>query len=136
MSKKRLFIFVVLCLTFFCCSSIIFLYFKTKERLATVLRNSETTQTADSQNQQLIFKLKKHILLPNEEPVIATVINKTLVATQSAFYKDVQNGDELVAFPNAKKAILYRPSQDLIVATGPLLLEDIATPSTQIQPGR
>lgn len=72
-----------------------------------------------SDDQTLVEKVGRHIDLPqNEKPNIATVTDKTKLDTQP-FFVNAQNGDKLLLYTQAAKAILYRPSTDKIIAAGP-----------------
>lgn len=74
------------------------------------------------------------MLLPEEEPVVATIIDSAFLATQSAFYAQAQNGDKLVIYPQAQKAFVYSPERNIIVNSGPLVLDNesgTAEPTTE-----
>ena len=65
---------------------------------------------------QIIEALARHMILPDTAPQIASVEDsKKLVASQP-FFKDVVNGDVVVVYDT--EIIVYRPSQDIIVAVG------------------
>ncbi len=68
-----------------------------------------------------VAAVSKHIILPEgDQPVLATVTDaKTLIA-QQAFFAGAVNGDELLLFPRSLKAVLYSPSRNIIVNTGPI----------------
>lgn len=66
-------------------------------------------QTAD-----LIKKISKIIELPNEIPTIAVVQDKSKLSDQ-LFFQNAEDGDVVLAFANAMKAILYRPSENKII---------------------
>lgn len=74
----------------------------------------------------LLTELSKHIQLPNEIPTLATVTDKTKLQDQP-FFQNSQDGDKLIIFPQASKAILYRPSTKKIIDMSNL---SIATPKT------
>lgn len=59
-------------------------------------------------------KISKFMVLPDEPPTLATVADKTKLEGQK-FFKNAENGDKVLIFPMASKAILYRPSKNLIV---------------------
>ncbi len=67
----------------------------------------------------LIQKIGRHYLLPpNEEPVIATVTDRTKLTTE--FLKAAKNGDKLLVYEKSGIAIIYRPSIDKLVRVGPV----------------
>ena len=76
----------------------------------------------------LIEKVGRLILLPqNELPSIAAINNAVQLQKDSLFYKDARNGDMLLIYFQAKKAYIYNPEKNIIINTGPLILEKIST---------
>ncbi|MBP6993834.1 LytR C-terminal domain-containing protein [Candidatus Woesebacteria bacterium] len=84
---------------------------------------------AEKETSMLVTQLKKIMEVPNETPVVATVKDKEALKSQQAFFAQAENGDKLIVFQTARKAVLFRPSVGKIVESGPL----ITTP-TQQQP--
>lgn len=82
------------------------------------IRNNNDGATADvlaeTEANEIIEKLAALMELPNEEPTVATVSDVSQLSDQQFFAK-AQNGDKVIIFPNAQKAILYRPSTDKII---------------------
>jgi uncharacterized protein YpmB len=77
----------------------------------------------------LVSKVSKNMNLPSDEtPTVATVSDVEKLKDQ-AFFKNVQNGDKLLIYINAKKAIVYRPSSQKIVEFG-LVVNDGASANT------
>lgn len=90
----------------------------------TTLTKNETTSQAAPVDQRelskLIDKVGDHILLPEgEQATIATVSDKTKLQDQE-FFKRAENGDKVLIYTKAKKAILYRPSVDKVIEIGPV----------------
>ena len=97
-------------------------------------------RTASEQTQAVINRIGKLINLPpgdgkDNEPTLATVQDKTKLKEQ-AFYKDAENGDQLLVYIKAKQAFLYRPSTNKLINVGPLIIGDQgqATPSATPTP--
>ena len=68
-----------------------------------------------SEINNLIKKVSKHALLPNEEtPSVATVADPNLLKDQP-FFVNTLVGDKVLMYSNEKKAILYRPSIDRVI---------------------
>ncbi len=86
----------------------------------------DTKQEVDT----LLSQVKKLIALPDEVPTVATVSDIEKLADQP-FFVNAQNGDKVLIFTNAKKAILYRPSAGLIIDVAPVTIGQSATPSGQ-----
>jgi hypothetical protein len=67
-------------------------------------------ETAD-----LTQKIGKFMELPaGEQPTLATVTDRAKLKGQD-FFESAQNGDKVLIYPKAKKAILYRPSIGKII---------------------
>ena len=66
------------------------------------------------------------MILPDEEPTLATIEDVTLLTGQQ-FFLDSQNGDKLLIYPQAAKAILYRPEIGKIINVGPLIYDESNT---------
>jgi uncharacterized protein HemX len=76
-----------------------------------------TTKAADDLKQ----KVGKLMQLPNETPTIATVSDASKLKAQ-AFFADAKNGDKLLIFTQAKKAVIYRESENKIINSGPIAI--------------
>jgi hypothetical protein len=69
----------------------------------------------------LIAKVSKHIIVPSdEEPTIATIVDAEKLSQDQAFYSNVKDGDKVLIYMNAQKALIYRESEDLLVNVGPV----------------
>jgi len=63
----------------------------------------------------LVGEVGKLISLPSDEtPTVATVTDVEKVKDQP-FFTNAQNGDKVLIYTNAKKAILYRPTEKRII---------------------
>lgn len=89
-------------------------YQKTKNLL------QNPTASVNDENKTLIQAVGKLIELPvSENPTIATVSDKTKLQDQP-FFAHAQNGDKVLIYTQAKKAILYRPSINKIIDVAPV----------------
>jgi hypothetical protein len=80
----------------------------------------ETTRVVD--------EVGKLIVLPqNEQPQIATVSDVNKLKNQ-AFFSQAKNGDMVLIYTKAQKAILYDPIQKKVVEVGPINIAE-ASPS-------
>ena len=70
------------------------------------------------------------ILLPEENPSIATVTDKTKLADQP-FFKKAENGDKILIFTNSGRAILYRPKIKKVIDTTTISLTPEVDQSNQ-----
>lgn len=75
---------------------------------------------AQAENATLLTKVGALIVLPEgETPTIATVNDPAKLKDQPFFAKAKQ-GDKVLIYTNAKKAILYSPTENKIVEVAPL----------------
>jgi len=76
---------------------------------------------------ELIEAVSKHIILPEgEEPVAAKIIDVDELLKTQPFYRGAINGDILLIYQAAAKAILYSPSRDMLVNVGPIIADEEA----------
>ncbi len=98
--------------------------------------------TGELTTEQLLAKVGRLIVLPSgETPTIASVVDAEKLKNEQAFYRDVQNDDLVLIYPQAQKAFIYRPSTDVLVNVGPVYMNNEATsapateePTTPVEP--
>lgn len=100
-------------------------YRKSKELLADPKRMSQ------EQIKLLTEKVGKLMELPKEEPTVATVLEKNKLKNQ-LFFVNAENEDKVLIFTQAKKAILYRPSENKIIEVAPITIGPQSTPSATV----
>ncbi len=89
-------------------------------------------ELSQTQTKDLIDAVGKLIELPaDEQPTIATVTDADKLRSQ-AFFLNSQNGDRVLIYTTAKKAILYRPALNKIIEVAPVNIGQSATASGQI----
>lgn len=79
----------------------------------------QTQKEVDS----LLNGLSKISIIPNEEPVIFTISDADALIKEQQFFTNSQNGDTLLIFPKAMKAIIYSSSRGIVVNMGPVTSE-------------
>lgn len=75
----------------------------------------------------LIATISKFMSLPDEAPTLATITNKEEL-TSNALFKNAENGDKVLIFVKAQKAILYRPSEKKVIEVLPIYAADTSSP--------
>jgi len=89
------------------------------------LRNPDhASQQAKADAAALKDKVAKLMQLPEEEATVATVQDAEKLSGQE-FFKDAQNGDKVLIFTAAKKAIIYRPDSNKIINSGPIVINSV-----------
>lgn len=79
------------------------------------LHKYKNPETSQKQSEQVTTEVAKIAILPQgEQPVIATVSDVSKLQDKP-FFKNAQDGDKVLIYKQAKKAILYRPSTKQIV---------------------
>ena len=77
---------------------------------------------------RLVSEVGSLIALPSDEkPTVATITDIEKLKDQP-FFKNAKNGDKVLIYTNARKAILYRPSEKRIIEVGAVNINQ-ATPS-------
>lgn len=107
-------------------------YFFTKyQKSQELLKNP--TEAARQEVKAIMEQVGKLIELPNEEPTVATVSDKEKVKDQPFFAK-AENGDKVLIYTQARKAILYRPLTNKIIEVSTVNLggDTGASPSAQV----
>lgn len=81
--------------------------------------------------QTTLAKVGNLIMLPaTETPTLATVTDKEKLKDQN-FFANSEQGDKVLIYVEAKKAILYRPSLNKIVEVAPLNITQQQAAKTQ-----
>lgn len=84
-------------------------------------------QLSEKQIKSLVTKVSKLINVPEETPVIATIIKADQLIAEQKFYAGSKDGDYLMVFPTAQKAIIYRESENRLINVGPIIVDQPAT---------
>lgn len=96
-------------------------FFLQYQRDQQLLKNPNLAAQVEAQT--LVAKVGRLMDLPEgEQPTIATVSDVTKLQDQS-FFKNAKNGDKVLIYTKAQKAILYDPKEDKIVEVTVLALE-------------
>jgi len=130
-SRKNL-PFIIISLVLIIVIIIAIYFFYQYQKTKRLLQNP--VELAQEQAKPIIAKINKLILLPKGElPTLATVTDRNKLISQP-FFAQVEDGDKLLIYPNAKKAILYRPSINKIIEVGPInSISNITSTSAELQ---
>ena len=87
--------------------------------------------SAADTNKELVGAVGKLLVLPaDEQPTIATVADLDKLKDQP-FFVNAQVGDKVLIYATAKKAILYRPSENKILELAPLNIGEGSAAASQ-----
>lgn len=102
---------------------VFFQYQKTTQELAK-LKNSPGGPLTDDRQRELITEVSSKIMLPlDEKPTVAVVSDINRLKDQQ-FFSTGENGDVVLIYMNAKKAVLYRPAEKKIIEVAPVNLNN------------
>lgn len=107
---------------------------KYNEAQKEIARLQDPETVAADEVSQLATKVGQLIKLPQDEvPTVATVVDADKLRDQP-FFADAQDGDRVLMYAEASKAILYRPSENKIIEVAPINIgDDSSTGTTEAQ---
>ncbi|MEX0650359.1 MAG: hypothetical protein WD200_05135 [Candidatus Andersenbacteria bacterium] len=98
---------------------------KTEQRL------QEIEGSANEQRQEvakeILEKVKKHVIIDEENPTVATIVDVEKLREKHVFYQKAENGYHLVI--TKERAILYDADRDIVVDVVPVILNNENTTS-------
>jgi len=93
--------------------------------------DKEAQAQLEKETKALLEKVGKLIILPEEAPTFATILDAKKLIAEEPFYTGSENGDQLLVFPKAQKAIIYSPTKNILVNVGPVYFgDDAGAPAT------
>jgi hypothetical protein len=123
--KRYIFVIVIVVLTI-ATSFFAYRYFTTVQKLNALTSGSLTLNKQDIA--KLVAKVNKLIILPTDEvPTLATITNVEALAKEQPFYKNAHDGDRLLVYTKAQKAIIFDPNRNVLVNVGPVYVSDSAS---------
>jgi len=113
LTPQRITIFALLgvvLVALFATSVYFFIQYQNSQKLL-----KDPKEAAKEDTKVLLAKVGMVMALPSDEvPTIATVSDKSKLSEQ-AFFLKAENGDKILIYSNARRAILYRPSLNKII---------------------
>lgn len=100
-------------------------YQNVKQEVAVLKDPQLASELNQKQTEELLSKVSKLLVLPNErQPVVATINDVETLASTQDFYALANNGDKLIIFQNARKAVIYDEDDNKIVNVGPIFVNN------------
>jgi len=85
---------------------------------------ADPNEAIQKETNELTGRIGRFMELPaGEQPTLATVTDQDKLKGQD-FFAHAQNGDKLLVYSNAKKAILFRPSTGKVIEVSNLISGD------------
>lgn len=84
---------------------------------------ADPAKEAKAEATELAMQVGKLIVLPDEQPTVATVTDVEKLKDQPFFAK-AQNGNKVLIYTQAKKAILFDPIANKIIEVAPINIGD------------
>ncbi|MEN9390081.1 MAG: hypothetical protein RLZZ283_181 [Candidatus Parcubacteria bacterium] len=126
-SMKKIF-FVVIALLII--AAVVYLVMRQNEAPATDTTATSGNQVTEEESRQIVAAVGKLFVVPTgEDPIVARVTDANALIAEQLFYKDIQNGDYLLIYPAAAKAIIYSPSRNVLVNVGPIQVPEGGSPT-------
>jgi hypothetical protein len=123
---KKALVVVGVCFIIFISIAPAYFFFKRYEETQQLLSNP--TLAARQETEDMIAKVKEYVDLPeDEEPSIVTVSDRDKLKGHP-FFSKAKNGDKVLIYSKARKAVLYDPTEQKIVNVA-LITSD--TPSVE-----
>lgn len=87
--------------------------------------SSEVTQQENLKEiEEMVEKIGKLVWLPEGEvPVLVRIEDKEKINKNQNFFEKTENGDVMLVYKEAKKAYLYRPSENKLINMAPVNIE-------------
>jgi len=99
-------------------------YYSKEKQLKLITDPNAQAQLAQQQVNDVVAQVGKIALLPNETPQVLTISDAAAAIQQQPNLAGVTNGDEILLYVKAGKAIIYSPSRNIIVNILPIILQD------------
>lgn len=80
-------------------------------------------QLSQQRAQETVHAVEALMELPDEEPTVATISDLSKLQGQPFFFK-AEEGDQVLFFAQAQKAVLYRPTANKIIEVAALELQN------------
>jgi len=84
-------------------------YQQSKKEIVKLSSLEGQQELAEQKLKTLLEQVKKHMLLPEEEPVVATISDVDALIADNQFFEGASNGDKVIVYTEAKQAIVYSP---------------------------
>ncbi len=86
---------------------------------------------AEEEIKSTVNKVSQILLLPKDEtPQVAAINDAESLAKTQAFFANAKNGDQILIYLKEQKAIIYRPSENIVINVGPIVTDNSGAGAT------
>jgi flagellar biosynthesis/type III secretory pathway M-ring protein FliF/YscJ len=133
MKKNPLALILVVVLIIIALGVVAFYFFRPDATYVYNGTDTENTQLTDEQVRAVLAELADNIVLPDEaNPFVAVITDIDALVAEQAFYTGAENGDYLIIYPQAARAIIYSLKRDQVINVGPVEFDNSAQAETTI----
>lgn len=75
-----------------------------------------------AEEKAVIEKVASLFETPKETPVLAVIVDADTLVNEQSFYNGAVDGDVLLVYPKAAKAVIYGVKEERLVNVGPIVL--------------
>lgn len=112
-------------------------YLKVKKQLSMLATPEGQQNLLKQETAEIVAKVGRLIVLPQDEtPTIATIADAEKISQEQPFYQNAHNGDKVLIYVQAKKAIIYDATRDILVNVGPVFIENSGETKTEANTGQ
>lgn len=100
-----------------------------RSELQRAQQSVQTGTREDTEADRIIKEVSSMVMTPSgETPTVANVADVDKLKSQ-AFFTSAQNGDVVLIYASAKRAILYRPSEKKVIEATSVTFDAITSPT-------
>lgn len=118
--QKNFWLSLIILLVVVVALSFVWKFVKWPTGMSNMATSTMSAEDIQKETATLVSQVSKLMLVPDETPTVATIMDVDKLAADQAFYTGAINGDKLLVFTKSQRAIIYSPSRNLIVNSGPV----------------
>jgi len=129
-NKTTLILATIIILSLISLGTLFFRFQNTQKEINILKDKLQSQDQQPNELKKILAEIKKFMVLPkNETPTLATVTDVEKLRETQPFYNNAKNGDIVLIYMKAKKAILYDPIAHKIIDVAPV---NVPTPTPQL----
>lgn len=111
-----------------------YFYYQAQKKITELSSIKGQQMLAQKEVESLLTQVGKHMVLPEKEkPTVATVTDVKALKKNQPFFENAQNGDKVIVYVQARKAIIYNPERDVIVNVGAVAVDETGEGNAEVE---